>query len=523
MRRLLYLFGLAAVTAALVPVGVAAAAPFSVTNPNSSGMGTLRDAINETNFQAGPDTITIEITGAIKLAEALPTITDDVTIVGPGAGSLTVERAAATEFRIFDFGPGVTATLSGVTVTGGADPEGAGIAGDSTDLTLLRVVVADNEAWDEAVDVAKETALATGGGIFNTGPLTVRESVIRDNRAIAVDGGMLTRAIGAGVAALGPVTIDRSTISGNVAEAERGKQTRAWGGGLSATEGAVVERSTISGNSVFADGGLTNEARGGGLRGANLTLTSSTVTGNSLTSIGFAAGANLELAGTTLARNTIVANALGDASSCGETLSSGGYNLDEDGSCGLVEGSDLVGVDPLLAPLADNGGPTPTHALQPDSIAIDRGKSFGATADQRGFSRPVDFTTISNKEGGDGSDIGAFELQAPPQLATITGMRIAEVPGDRQPPNTRIVSGPARVTFERLATFRFASTEAQSRFQCKVDKSRWRGCRNPFKRKVSAGKDAGRKHVFKVRAIDRFGNVDKSPARFSWRVKKVGG
>ena len=102
-------------------------------------------------------------------------------------------------------------------------------------------------------------------------------------------------------------------------------------------------------------------------------------------------------------------------------------------------------------------------------------------------------------------------------------IQVTTIPGDRTAPNTRIVSGPSRTTFKRLAKFRFASTEPQSRFQCKVDKSRWRRCRNPFKRKVSAGKNRGRKHVFKVRAIDRFGNVDKSPARFSWRVKKVGG
>lgn len=156
----------------------------------------------------------------------------------------------------------------------------------------------------------------------------------------------------------------------------------------------------------------------------------------------------------------------------------------------------------------------------PGSAAIDRGNSFSSTTDQRGLPRPSDFVTVSNTEGGDGSDIGAFELQAPPQLAA-PGIRVDVVSGDRTPPNTRIVSGPPRVTFKRLAKFRFAATEAQSRFQCKVDKSRWRGCRNPFKRKVAAGKHPGRKHVFKVRAIDRFGNVDPTPARFGWRVKKL--
>jgi hypothetical protein len=96
---------------------------------------------------------------------------------------------------------------------------------------------------------------------------------------------------------------------------------------------------------------------------------------------------------------------------------------------------------------------------------------------------------------------------------------VSLVAGDRTPPNTRILRGPSRVTFDRLAKFRFNSTEAQSSFQCKVDMRRWRGCRSPYERRVGAGA----KHLFKVRAIDRFGNVDPTPARFGWRVKALGG
>jgi Bacterial Ig-like domain len=60
---------------------------------------------------------------------------------------------------------------------------------------------------------------------------------------------------------------------------------------------------------------------------------------------------------------------------------------------------------------ADNGGPTLTHALLEGSPAIDKGNSFGESTDQRGLPRPSDFVGITN--AADGSDIGAFELQAP--------------------------------------------------------------------------------------------------------------
>ena len=96
--------------------------------------------------------------------------------------------------------------------------------------------------------------------------------------------------------------------------------------------------------------------------------------------------------------NSIVANSLGGAeceNSNGGTLIDGGHNIVEDSSCNIAGGS-----DPLLGPLGDNGGPTPTHALLSGSPAIDNGYSLALT-DQRGVPRPQ----------GIASDIGAFELQ----------------------------------------------------------------------------------------------------------------
>jgi hypothetical protein len=77
--------------------------------------------------------------------------------------------------------------------------------------------------------------------------------------------------------------------------------------------------------------------------------------------------------------------------------------------------ADQIGVPPAqvhLGPLAANGGPTPTHELLTPSVAIDKGKSFGVTNDQRHLTRPSDDAAIVNAVGGDGADVGAFEVQA---------------------------------------------------------------------------------------------------------------
>lgn len=101
------------------------------------------------------------------------------------------------------------------------------------------------------------------------------------------------------------------------------------------------------------------------------------------------------------------------------------FNLigESDGSDGFVDavGNDLVGsistpIDPLLGPLQNNSGPTATQALLPGSPAINQGKAFGLGKDQRGLGRTYQFPGIPNALHGDGTDIGAFELQPfPPQ------------------------------------------------------------------------------------------------------------
>jgi hypothetical protein len=85
---------------------------------------------------------------------------------------------------------------------------------------------------------------------------------------------------------------------------------------------------------------------------------------------------------------------------------------------------------------------------------------------------------------------------------------------DTTPPNTFIHGGPRARTRARRASFHLASTEPGSRFQCKLDARPWRACRaNLTLRRLSLGL-----HTLRVRAIDAAGNVDRTPARRSWRV-----
>ncbi|HWO82765.1 MAG TPA: choice-of-anchor Q domain-containing protein [Solirubrobacterales bacterium] len=517
MSRPLRLLGLLVVILACLPAAAAGAVSYAVTNTADSGPGSLRAAIQASNDPAAPDAISISATGTIQLATALPAIADDVTVAGPGAGSLALERAGgAPPFRILQVNAGTVVSLSGLSIRDGLEASGAGILNLGS-LTLVGVEVANNWADNEGSGLR----LGTAGGILNTGSLTLRETFIHDNLATARGSGQALAA-GGGIESEGALFVERSTISGNIAEAEGGEKAEAFGGGLVLVSGIVtIEESTISGNRVFANGGsVTNVSRGGGIQGSGVGITGSTITRNAAelgtsVSVGEVVGDNLAVSSGSVIRNSIVSRPVGEGDNCADLITSGGFNLDEDGSCEFNKPTDLEGVIDGLEPLADNGGPTPTHALREDSPVVDRGNSFGSGVDQRGLARPVDFPSISNTEGGDGSDIGAFELQAPTTPGAGDGPAVVtELPSDRTPPNTRIVRGPARFGFKRLAKFRFASTEAQSSFRCKLDKKKWKACANPFKRSVKPGR-----HLFKVRAIDRFGNVDPTPARFGWRVK----
>ncbi len=154
---------------------------------------------------------------------------------------------------------------------------------------------------------------------------------------------------------------------------------------------------------------------------ATLTITNSTLSGNSASNSGgiFNTAATLTIGDTILNAGLSGANIFNDFG----TVTSLGYNLSSDDASAFLNATgDQNSTDPMLGPLQDNGGPTFTHALSPVSPAIDKGKNFtAATTDQRGtgFGRTVDNPSIANAAGGDGTDIGAFEVQAAAYAAQI--------------------------------------------------------------------------------------------------------
>lgn len=133
------------------------------------------------------------------------------------------------------------------------------------------------------------------------------------------------------------------------------------------------------------------------------TLRNVTIAGNTATSTGGGVGSN-NAGNPTLTSVLLSGNTHGGAENCGTAngavITSGGNNLSDDNTCAaFVQAGDLPGTLAGIGALADNGGPTMTHALQTGSAAINAGKAAGCpTTDQRGYSR------------SGACDIGAFEF-----------------------------------------------------------------------------------------------------------------
>jgi len=321
-------------------------AVFSVDNLNDSGTGSLREAITLANADSIADEITFSVTGTIDLASQLPIISQPLTITGPGQSLLTLDAGDGADntfgtgdgYRIFNvsnFTAIIDVEIRGLTLTGGdtgtvstsTNPGGA--IRNVENLTIRSSTIIRNAA-------------PRGGGIYNRsdGSVTIIASTIEENRAVGELGGF-----GGGIYSFGNSTIQSSTLSGNTATAR--------GGGLysSISPMVTITGSTVSGNSAGTLGG-------GIAVFGTLNLTSSTITGNEAFQTG---GGISSFFSSTL--NVISSIVAGNRAGSSDNIQG---SLD-------INTQNLIDVDPLLGPLADNGGPTKTHALLPGSPALDAG------------------------------------------------------------------------------------------------------------------------------------------------------
>ena len=254
-------------------------------------------------------------------------------------------------------------------------------AGDGTDNTFgtgdgYRIFNIDDGNIGNLIDVEISGLTLTGGDV----PFT----------DLSGDGGAIRNREN--------LTVTGSTISGNSASFD--------GGGINNFFGTVnITSSTISGNSAgFSGGGIYNDGT------AN--ITSSTISGNSADDF----GGGIYNDGTATLDHTIVAN--NTAITSGPDILStviANWSLIEDTTDATINGANNVtGSDPMLGPLANNGGPTLTHALLAGSPAIDAGDPNAMAGvgdvplyDQRGV--PIDRVLEGNGLGVARIDIGAFE------------------------------------------------------------------------------------------------------------------
>ncbi len=242
-------------------------------------------------------------------------------------------------------------------------------------------------------------ATGKGGAIWlDSGLLDIRETTVDGNTAQQGGGIALTHNDGASLAS--SAGCQQVTISGNQA-------TAGDGGGVYLTTGSFANLigSTVSGNSATGQGGgvFAQAPHSEVMHECTIAFNSAGTGGGGL----FVTGGDIDVGRTIFGNNTTAGGSGPDVS--GTLYSTPGENLFSDtGGLGFTMGANqsgnILNQDPLLAPLANNGGWTLTHALQPGSPAIDAADTLPVTGDQRGAPRP----------GGGDSDIGAFELGALP-------------------------------------------------------------------------------------------------------------
>jgi hypothetical protein len=425
-----------------------------VLNANDSGAGSLRQALLDANAIPSLDTISFDpgffgVARTISLTSGELPVGDSVIINGPGAGLLTVSGNAAGRVLNINGSGVITVNISGLTVTGGKAAPGGGILIDNEIVTLSKVVVSGN------------AATATGGGgialATSGGSLTLSDSTVSGNTATGSGGGI--RAV-AGTS----VTLTNTTVANNTSSGVGGGLAMIGNATLAGAVSLSVFNSTVSGNSAAGDGGggvYWFGVVGGG--GTGFVVQNSTFSGNKTTTGNGGAirlrnmDGTLTVRNATFANNSTTGNGGGidwfhpdtfaplqtvavDVESTvfgGNAAGIGGADIRNDNNIFIPPvnlkttsiqdtfgftfsdlGGNLLGVDPLLLPLANNGGPTQTHLPGLSSPVLNVGSNPASlTTDQRGAGFP--------RLVGVGVDMGAVELdpnipQAVAALANVT-------------------------------------------------------------------------------------------------------
>ena len=401
------------------------------------GVLTLREAIAEANANIGADTILFdpslfsENPGEITLGGEELAITDDLTLVGPGADQLTID--ANGQSRVFHVsGGGTQADLSGLTISGGYTEtgNGGGIYNSGT-LMLTNTTISNNLVF----------AGGNGGGIYNSGTLTLTNTTVSSNSVFAGDNG-------GGIYNSGTLTMTNTTVSSNWLSFP------GYGGGIYNSESGTLTMTdtVVSGNSVsghFSGGGIYNAGiltlantivsgnsvsgggRGGGIyNSGTLTMTNTTVSGNSADGAdsgggGIYSSGTLTLTNTTVSNNSVsntssgagaglvcggAANLLRNTIVAGNFDETGGVADDVRGTLDPSSSHNFIGAadgDPKLTAVTDADEMVVYYIPQDDSPLVDAGNNslaldpegFPLLTDQRGIARIVNDTV----------DIGAIE------------------------------------------------------------------------------------------------------------------
>lgn len=356
-------------------------------------------------------------------------------------------------------------------------------------VSVVRSTIAGNEG--------EETGGLRVGGLRPGSSIEVVDSTISGNRATAptsAGGG-----VGFGDYIAGDAGVVNSTISGNEA---------AYGGGISvgtpyATPPASpsdaygapsVENSTIANNTATTAGG------GIYLGGYN------TDPGTPYSPTG---AADLPISSTIVADNTANGSANDLAAATVDqpgTFKAGSSLIETPGTAPVDQtpaGSSILGTDPQLGALADNGGPTRTQLPATGSPVVDKGVANGLATDQRGLARV----------SGGGTDIGSVELQVTPPPPDTTGPVITITKQPKKKLGTRKRKRNVRVGFK--------SDEPGSTFECKINGAAFKPCDRPFKVKLKAKPGKGAKYKIQIRGTDPAGNTGAA-VRVKTRVIRKG-